>query len=306
MDTATLLLAVAAGAVATFNPCGFALLPAYLTMLVAAPQQTGTPSRAGTDPVWQALRFTSGMTVGFVAVFGTVALLVIPFAGAFQRWLPVLTVTLGVGLLAVGIAMLAGRPLRVPRWLDVPGALRRSGRIGGAPTQTWTSHIGYGVAFATTSLSCTIGPFLAVTSGAVREGAPWAVGATFVAYALGMGSIVGVLSLAVAGARTAVVQRIRRAGLFITRCSAVLVLVAGAYVAWYGWYELRVLSGDTTSDPVVTAAVNVQSRLVELVDRLGVPGALTAATVVGLAAVVALRRRHRLAQREPSIRVNSP
>ena len=45
MDPAVLTLALVAGAVAAFNPCGFALLPAYLSLLVASPAQgQGAPA----------------------------------------------------------------------------------------------------------------------------------------------------------------------------------------------------------------------------------------------------------------------
>jgi len=73
MDRGVLALALLAGAVAAFNPCGFALLPAYLSLLVAD-GPSGEPPPAGghrtLSAVRTALRFTSGMTVGFVAVFG--------------------------------------------------------------------------------------------------------------------------------------------------------------------------------------------------------------------------------------------
>ena len=36
MDAAPLVLAVGAGALAVLNPCGFALLPAWLALLVAS------------------------------------------------------------------------------------------------------------------------------------------------------------------------------------------------------------------------------------------------------------------------------
>ena len=68
MDQGGLVLALVAGAVAAFNPCGFALLPAYLALLVADSPGTGRGSRAAA--VARAVRFSAGMTVGFVAVFG--------------------------------------------------------------------------------------------------------------------------------------------------------------------------------------------------------------------------------------------
>lgn len=47
MDSALLSLALSAGAVAALNPCGFALLPAYLGLMLKDPVLEGTGSPAG-------------------------------------------------------------------------------------------------------------------------------------------------------------------------------------------------------------------------------------------------------------------
>ncbi len=283
MDPAVLTLAFVAGAVAAFNPCGFALLPAYLTMLVASPD--GEPGRGAAAA--RALRFTAGMTVGFAAVFGAFALVIAPLAVSIERWLPVLTVVLGVALLGLGAWLLSGREMRLP-------AMRRGGT---APGRSWSSKVGYGVTFALASLSCTIAPFLAVTTTALRTGSVPGVVLAFVLYALGMGSVVGVLAIAAATASSSILARLRRASPVISRLSGALLLLAGAYVAWYGWFELRVLGGQQVSDPVVTGAIGVQSWLTRLVAGLGTGGVAAVATVVlAVAAAVAVRgvRRRRV------------
>lgn len=282
MSTALLTLAFVAGAVASFNPCGFALLPAYLSLLVAAPD--GTAGREGQlAAIGRAGRFTAGMTVGFVAVFGLFGVAAAPFAVALQRRLPVLTVVVGIALVATGAWLLAGRSLTLP-------LLTRRGR---APGTSWGSQIGYGATFALASLSCTAAPFLAVTASAVGSGGALAVVATYVAYAAGMGTIVGVLALASATASAGTVARLRRTGPYVAPISGALLVLAGTYVAWYGWFELRVLAGGSATDPVVEAATGVQAAVARAVAAVGAPG--LAAAALGVAAVLAgaalLRRR---------------
>jgi cytochrome c biogenesis protein CcdA len=264
-------LALLAGAAAAFNPCGFALLPAYLGL-----QVTGTRR-----PVVRALRFTAGMAIGFVVVFGVAGLALAPLS-ALGRWLPVVTVVLGLVLVAAGVAMLAGRGFGLT--LHVKGT---------APAGTWRSQIGYGATFALASLSCTLAPFLAVTSAALRSASILGVVVTFVAYALGMASVVGVLALLAATA-SAQVARIRRATPVITRVSGVLMVLAGLYVSWYGVYELRLLNGGSGGDPVVDSALRVQGALVRLVDGAGAGGIAVLASVLAVLVVgstTVLRRR---------------
>ncbi len=244
MDPGILALALLAGAVAAFNPCGFALLPAYLGLLVAAPE----PDRVAA--AGRAARFTLGMTTGFVVVFGLVGLVLSPLVASLQRYLPVLTVVIGVVLVLGGVWLLAGRSLAVPGL---------AGR-GTAPTWRWTTQVGFEMSFALASLSCTLAPFLSVAAGSLRAGGPLGISLTFLVYAVGMGTVVLALSLAVALARTSLVASMRRAGALITRASGVLLVLAGGYVAWYGWFEIRVLAGQPATDAVVSAAVPCRGR----------------------------------------------
>lgn len=96
------------------------------------------------------------------------------------------------------------------------------------------------------------------------------------------------LALAVAAARTSVVTAMRRAGAVISRGSGALLVVAGAYVAWYGWFEIRALTGSVTRDPVVSAAGGVQGAISRWVAGLG-PGVLLAvAATIAVAGAVAV------------------
>ncbi|MBI1375968.1 MAG: cytochrome c biogenesis protein CcdA [Frankiales bacterium] len=285
METGLLALALVAGAVAAFNPCGFALLPAYLTVLVAQSGSARPADGAGGErsaAVLRALRFSAGMTIGFVAVFGLFGLVLTPLALSLERYLPFVTVVIGIGLIGLGGWLLAGHSLRIP-------AL--AGR-GQGPTAAWGSQVAYGVGFALASLSCTLAPFLAVTTAAARSGSVASGVLVFVTYAVGMGIVVLVLAVGVATAGASAATRMRRAGPRIMRFSGLLLVVAGAYVAWYGVFEIRVLAGDATSDPVVGAATQIQSAITRAVASVGpLPLVLLGVGVVVIVAAVLARRR---------------
>jgi cytochrome c biogenesis protein CcdA len=272
--TDTLLLAATAGMVAAFNPCGFALLPAYLTLLLA-----------GDGSVRRALAATAAMTSGFVAVFGAFGLVVVPLALSLGTYLSWATVVVGVLLVLLGVWLLTGREvvLRLP-------LLR-----GAAPTGGPASMVFYGVAYAVASLSCTVAPFLAVTTSTFRAESTAAGLAVFVAYALGMGVVVGVLAVSVALARDGFVNRMRGVMPYVNRVSGALLVLAGTYVAYYGVYELRQASGDIAEDPVVGAATSVQGAIARFIDDRG-PWVLLAGlvllVVVGLG-IHGSRRRNR-------------
>lgn len=270
MPDGLLLVALGAGMLAAVNPCGFALLPAYLSLLVLGDQPPGRVRAVG-----RALALTGAMTVGFVAVFGVFGLVVAPVASSVQRYLPWFTVVLGLALLVVGLLLAAGRSL--------PAIHLRRRRGPVTPlTASFGSMAGFGASYAVASLTCTVAPFLAVVVAGFRTES-WLVGASlFLAYAAGMALVVGTVAVATALASGSLVGRIRRAGAWIPRAGGVLLAVAGGYVAYYGVWELRVLAGAEASDPVIDAAARIQRWMAD-----GVSGAGATTWLLVLAALVA-------------------
>jgi cytochrome c biogenesis protein CcdA len=283
MSGTDLALALATGLVAAVNPCGFALLPAYLSLLVL---DEGAGQRRA---VRRALVLTAAMTAGFVAVFGVFGLLAAPVAGSVGRRLPWVTIVIGLLLVGLGGWLLAGRqiPAFVPK-------LRR----GPAVTRSVPSMVLFGASFAIASLGCTVGPFLAVVVTSFTAGDVVAGIGLFLTYAAGMGLAVGTVAVAIALARTSLVARIRRATPVIARAAGVLLMLAGAYVAYYGWYEIRVFRGGVTGDPVVDAFGSVQSAVADWLGRAGA-GRLSLALAVLLVIAAAVGAARRRAGRRP-------
>jgi cytochrome c biogenesis protein CcdA len=272
-------LAFAAGLVAALNPCGFAMLPAYLTLVVRG---EGTTQLVA---VGRALGATAAMALGFLTVFSAFGLLAVSVASTVQRYLPYVTVVIGIVLVALGIWLLSGRKLAILNPFSRSYRWEPTTRIG--------SMFGYGVGYAIASLSCTVGPFLAVTVASLR-GSPILDGLLiYLAYGAGITVIVGVLAIAVAFARSALVDRLRRIALYTNAISAALLVLVGLYVGYYGVYEVRLFDANgSPGDPVIAAAGRVQGILAGWVHQHGPwPWVLTLAVLVALATVASLARK---------------
>ena len=282
-------LALAAGMAAVVNPCGFAMLPAYLSTFLGS-----DPHAGGANAVGRALRVSAALTGGFVAVFGIFGLIVTPFALSIKENLPWVTITIGVGLFILGISLLGGREitLRIPK-------LQKGGRDGSI-----LSMFLFGVSYATASLSCTIGPFLAVTTSTFRSSSLLAGTAVFFTYAVGMGVVISILTVALALAKNSVVDRFRRLLPIINRISGALLIVAGAYVAYYGWYEIRIFKGPTT-DPIIDRAIRIQVWLQnQIVPDNPIRVAIVAITILGVL-IVSTRLRRRQSHIPSSLKPHS-
>ncbi|GAB3644683.1 cytochrome c biogenesis CcdA family protein [Glycomyces tarimensis] len=255
MQELPLTFALLAGAVAAVNPCGFALLPVYAGFLITGEADEDV-SR------WRALGraglFTLAMTIGFVTVFGLFGLLVSTAAVGITAFLPWVTIVVGLAVAAAGVWLLLGREL--PTFMPKLGGREVKRSLG--------SMTVFGLFFALASLSCTIAPFLALVAQTFRSTSVLGGTAMFLAYALGMTIVIGAVSLAIALAREGLIVWLKRQFPKVMRVVGVLLLVAGLYVAYYGWWDLRVLNGGDPSDPVVEAALGVQRSLEEFVKSL--------------------------------------
>ncbi|MBC9718353.1 cytochrome c biogenesis protein CcdA [Streptomyces sp. TRM66268-LWL] len=271
-------LALGAGMLAAVNPCGFALLPAYLSLLVLGDDN---PSRQ--VAIGRALAATAAMTLGFAALFAVFGLAVQPVAGQVQEHLPWFTIAFGLLIAAAGGWILAGRPLP-----SLAPKLRRAPKV----VRSVPSMMLFGIAYATASLGCTIAPFLAIVVSAFRSGSTAEGVALFAAYAAGMGLIVGAASLTVALTRTTAAAGLRRFGSIAPRLGGGLLLLVGLYVAYYGRYEIRALDDPATTDPVIDTAGSIQRSLADTLDAAG-PAVLAALCAALLLVALLIRRRRR-------------
>lgn len=285
IDSTAAAFALLLGAVAAFNPCGFALLPAYITVIV-----TGSADDRLTRP--QALRraviFGLAMTAGFVAVFTGFGLLFgavnVALQGSILPYLPYATVTLGVVLMGFGVAMALGH--------EVPG-LRVRQVAGRAPRADAWSQVLYGVSFALASLSCTIAPFFAVVTQSLDASGPVGAVAPFVIYGAGMGTSILLVSLAAAFAGAAVGRALRARTGLILRIGGVIMVLAGLWVILYGLAEILPRYGVSALNQLLLSSSRVQGNISSAITDWGTPVLVTvlALVTVGVVVVFALARR---------------
>ncbi|MGQ0743860.1 MAG: cytochrome c biogenesis protein CcdA [Acidimicrobiales bacterium] len=305
MIDAPLALGFAAGMVAAFNPCGFALVPAYLSFFLGldADAEAGAEAdaadpprrRAALAPLIRALVVGGAVTVGFLVVFGLTGIVAGSFAGTISRAAPWISIPIGLVLSGLGVLTLLGRriPINLPR-LAVGGRTRGVG-----------SMAAYGVSYATVSLSCTLPVFLAVGATTFDDASLLSGLATFAAYSLGMGTVLTGLAVSMTLARRPLGRILKQAGPAMARLGGGLLVLAGAYVTWYAVYELRIQSDDEAAlGPVglVTDLSGTVSNWVNNTGPLRIALVLLILAVVGAAIWLWQERRRSTdsGSREPS------
>lgn len=278
----SLAFAFGAGLLATVNPCGFAMLPSFLSLYLGSRDRAvgagGIAARAG-----------QGFVVGVVlsAAFGAVFLIAGLIVSAGLRSVldvvPWLATLIGVALLAIGLAMLAGRHV----------GLASASRVG-VPQAAGHGLRGvavFGASYALASLSCTLAVFLIVIGQALAAANPFGLLAVFAAYAAGSASVLIALSMSAALAKGALERALRRTLPVIGRIAGGLLALSGVYLILYWLPALG--GGSAASDSwAARASERVSSALAEFfLANTGVFAAVLAGvSVLGAGLLLAQRR----------------
>ena len=218
-----------AGMVAAVNPCGFVMLPAYLTIYLRDESDvdedssiTGVAKR-GTKAIYVSL----AMGLGFVALFGSAGLLVSASQELVKEALPWIGFTLGILMALLGAYILIGGKI----YTGI--AQQMADRVGDPRVSSLGGYFLFGISYALASLSCTLPIFLSVvTSSFGRDGFLSGL-IQFVAYAGGMAFLIMIVTIGIALFKSAILGPLRRSMQYVERVSAVILAVVGAYLVFY-------------------------------------------------------------------------
>jgi cytochrome c-type biogenesis protein len=220
--------ALFAGMVAAFNPCGFALLPAYLGLYL---QADSDGPRSPTALIWTPLKVSLAVAAAFVGAFGLVGLAVGAAGATVSSLFPFLGLAVGMLLIAAGGAMVAG-------WRFVGTGQGLTDRLGGVATRRGIAgYFAYGIAYALASLGCTLPIFLTVVGSALLAGGWVGEVLQFVLFGVGMSLVLAALTLLAAVFKSQFLLRLRVLGRIVEPLSAALLLAVGTYILYY-WLTL--------------------------------------------------------------------
>ena len=102
--------AVVAGMIASVNPCGFVLLPAYLGLYLGDDRGAS----GGHRPIGRAIVVSVTVTASFVLLFGLAGIIASLTASAVTSALPWIGAAVGAGLILLGGVLASGRELYAP------------------------------------------------------------------------------------------------------------------------------------------------------------------------------------------------
>jgi cytochrome c biogenesis protein CcdA len=210
------LFIFSAGMVAAFNPCGIAMLPSFITYLIGSDGTQQSLFRSIVKGLWLGV----SMTAGFLTIFVIAGFLLTVLGRTLIYVFPILSFIMGILIILLGLGMLVGKKVSLPLGsFDVkPGK--------------WSVYF-YGMAYAITSLSCTLPAFLFVITESIQGHSSILILLKFTVYAVGMGIVVTVICIGSLISKQYAQRFLRNNMGIIQYLSAIIITVSGIYISYY-------------------------------------------------------------------------
>lgn len=223
------------GMVTAVSPCSIAMLPAYISL------HLGTGEKGYWDRSWlwrfgRALVMGSVMTLGFVVLFGFVGAVLSPIGELLKPYIEWVSVVIAILLILLGVYILFGGHVYVNLPARLAKRLSQSGSIG------INGFLVFGIAYGLAALSCSILLFTGMVVTAYSSGGFANAFWQFLLFALGMGLIITVVTIASALLKETVNRWLNRLVPVVTRLSGLLLFFAGGYMIYY-WFVVGDILG---------------------------------------------------------------
>ncbi len=219
-----------AGMAAAFNPCGFAMLPAYIGLFLGL--HDGKKNGHTFPLLVRSVVVGFSVTGGFVLLFVLGGIFIsLGARSALGMILPWLGLVVGILLILGGAWIMGGRIFYVAIAQQLAQKIELGNKHG------VRGYFLFGVSYGIASLGCTLPIFLSVVGTSFAVHSLGSKLTQFLFYSFGMGFTIIVITLGIAlfqGALTKLVQRLLP---YIERIGSFLMIISGMYIVFY-WISI--------------------------------------------------------------------
>src|SRR5438128_4740909 len=235
LDIVLIGFAFSAGAAAFLNPCGFAMLPTYVSYFVESNTREIITASSNSRLILVRGLTRAGLigllvTAAFIAIFGVTGIAISSLGIGIAKFLPWIAVASGIVIIGIGVAKAFGKTIHInipsPRGLVYSIHGSHSSNDGEKPG--YANFFLFGIGYSIVSLSCTLPLFLLIvfqglSAGGIREGS-----IVFMIYALGMGSVMIAIALAISASNQTFVKWLRKLAPRMNLITSVVLILAGS------------------------------------------------------------------------------
>jgi cytochrome c biogenesis protein CcdA/cytochrome oxidase Cu insertion factor (SCO1/SenC/PrrC family) len=211
MSLSGLSLVFSAGVLALFSPCGFPMLPGYLSYYLGKKKT-----------IEKAVSSGIACTLGLMTVFSVIGAGVALLGSVITQYIPILELLAGSLAIVMGISMLTN--IKFPTLFT----------INRAPTQKGLPGLFlYGIAYGLATLGCSAPIFFSTLFYALTSGGILAGIVTFAVYAIGMGLPILLITILLSKTKTQLLARVMHVMPWFQKISSLVIIAIGVYLISY-------------------------------------------------------------------------
>ncbi len=210
LDPSGLTITLAAGASALLSPCGYPMLPGYISYYMGVKSS-----------LRKAVPHGLACALGIVTVFSTIGAIASLVGAVINPYIPILELVAGIATVFLGVTMLIeinfsalSLPLKAPKRRGTTGIFL------------------YGVVYGLATLGCSAPIFFAILFWAIAGGLVSGI-ITFLIYSIGMGLPMILTTILVAMAKEATLKRIVNVTPWLQKISGVILIIIGIYLIYF-------------------------------------------------------------------------
>jgi cytochrome c biogenesis protein CcdA len=172
------------------------------------------------------------VTAAFIAVFGLTGIAISVIGIGIAKFLPWIAISSGVLIVGIGVAKMFGKTFHI-NILFPKGFSYTSSNINNKKKSGYITFFLFGIGYAIASLSCTLPIFLLIVFQGLSAGKIGEGSIVFLAYSLGMGSVMTAISIAINLSNQTFVKWLRKLMPKMNFITSIVLIMAGSYLIYY-------------------------------------------------------------------------
>jgi cytochrome c-type biogenesis protein len=211
LDPSGLSFIFTAGVFALFSPCGFPMLPGYISYYMGTKTSLGKAIPSGIT-----------CTLGLITTFSIIGTVATTLGGLLSPYIPLLEIVAGIVTIFLGVVIFF--ELKYPTFGLSIKAPKQKGAIG---------LFLYGITYGMATLGCSAPIFFSILSYAIATGSIFQGVLTFIVYALGMGFPLIIITVLIVETKKFILRRIVKLIPSIQKISGMVLIFIGIYLIYF-------------------------------------------------------------------------
>jgi|TARA_B100002003_G_C14036429_1_gene499445 cytochrome c biogenesis protein CcdA len=230
LDLIPLSFSFGAGALTAVNPCGFAMLPIYLSMYL---------KRSGEKKINFITKFNNSILIittigmGFLVLFLTFGFLIGLGGELLSLLIPTISIFLGIIVLYMGFTQLIGEQSYIPFFQQL------ASKIGNPNNTDLKSFFIFGISYGIASIGCSLPLFIALITNSIKSQDLVLSIFHFLSYALGMIFIVGLVTVFISIFSKLQIPFLNQISRKSSTISGITLCIVGIYLLIYWLTDLK-------------------------------------------------------------------